>query len=491
MALRFSGKKYLVFSEKMKNKKVPRNRGENSRIAGSFRDPSGFIFKKDGHVFRQINRCYKENYDHFISSGLYEELVRSNLLVSHEETDVSSALSEDAYKILRVQEIPFVSYPYEWCFEQLQDAALTTLEIQKKALKFGMVLKDASAFNIQFLDGGPIFIDTLSFEKYRENEPWIAYRQFCRHFIAPLSLVSYRDVRFIQFLRVFIDGIPLDLVSSLLPLSSWFNPASLLHIHFHSRMEERFSDRGVNKEKVKKGFSRNSFRGLIDSLNSLIKSYSWFPERTEWSDYYEGDSYTDPSFEHKKSIVDYFLKKLEPKKVWDLGANTGIFTRLASEKGAFTLSFDIDYSCVESHYRKIKKEKEKNILPLFLDLTNPSPGVGWKNEERESLIERGPADVALALALIHHLRLSNNVPLEEVAIFLKQICKSLIIEFVPKHDPKSQKLLAFKGDIFPDYNQDCFEKTFRKYFQIKEKKAIEGSKRILYLMIREDNEKNL
>lgn len=199
-------------------------------MPGSFRDPSGFIFFENGSLYRQVNIVYRENYDQLINSGLYETLVRLGLMVSHEEVDLHYARTNSAYRILKPALIPFISYPYEWCFSQLKDAALTTLEIQKKALDFGMSLKDASAYNIQFLDGKPVFIDTLSFEKYEEGQPWVAYRQFCQHFLAPLALMCFSDVRLNQLLRIYPDGIPLDLASCLLPLRTFLKFSLLSHI---------------------------------------------------------------------------------------------------------------------------------------------------------------------------------------------------------------------------------------------------------------------
>lgn len=188
-------------------------------LPGSFRDPSGFVFWRDGVIYRQVNAIYKEDYDHLMSSGLYKALVDAGLLIPHEEVGAEPAVSDGAYKIIRPELVTFVSYPYEWSFSQLKDAALTTLRVQHESMDFGMTLKDCSAYNVQFKDGKPVFIDTLSFERYREGTPWAPYRQFCQHFLAPLALMSHRDVRLSQLLRIHVDGVPLDLASSLLPLS--------------------------------------------------------------------------------------------------------------------------------------------------------------------------------------------------------------------------------------------------------------------------------
>src|ERR1051326_2629765 len=213
---------------------------------GSFRDPSGFVFRRENTLFRQVQIGYREEYDLLMASGLYQALVDAGLLIAHTEEDVNSSLTEGAYRVLRPEPIPFISYPYEWCFSQLYDAALATLQIQKEALRFGMSLKDASAYNIQFRAGKPVMIDTLSFERYKEGRPWPAYRQFCQHFLAPLALMSRTDIRLRQMLRTNIDGIPLDLASRLLPRSTWLQAGLLTHIHLHGAAQQRYGEQGVS-----------------------------------------------------------------------------------------------------------------------------------------------------------------------------------------------------------------------------------------------------
>jgi hypothetical protein len=404
----------------------------SSRVSGSFRDPSGFLFSNNGTLYRQVNISYKKNYELLFSTGLFEKLVKEKLLINHEEVEVSPEEPEYALKIIKPEKIPFISYPYEWSFSQLKGAALTTLQVEKISLEHGMTLKDASAYNIQFIHGSPIFIDSLSFERYETGRPWIAYRQFCKHFLAPLSLMSYSDIRLAQLLRVFIDGIPLDLASLLLPKKTWINFGLLMHIHLHAKTEKKYSSSNAS---FKTGFiSKNSFKGLLDNLSSTVDSFAWKPVGTEWAQYYQSMNYSEDAFVEKRKIIERFIELVKPTSVWDLGANTGIFSRVASGAGIPTISFDVDPACVEMNYRRTVEEKEPNILPLLLDLTNPSPGIGWQNNERSSLLERGPADLVLALALIHHLSISNNIPLTRVAEFLSGICRSLIIEFVPKND---------------------------------------------------------
>jgi 2-polyprenyl-3-methyl-5-hydroxy-6-metoxy-1,4-benzoquinol methylase len=452
----------------------------NKREASSFRDPSGFLFFHEHILYRQVNDSYKSEYDMLMDSGLYKTLVEKGLLIPHEEVDIPPLEKDSAYKIIKPLLIPFISYPYEWSFSQLKDAALVTLEIQQNAFEFGMCLKDASAYNIQFLAGKPVFIDTLSFEKYKEGYPWVAYRQFCQHFLAPLALMMYKDIRCHQLLKNFIDGIPLDLTSIMLPFRTRLTFSLLTHIHLHAKSQKIYEDKVVNIKEY--NVSPLALCGIIESLFSAVKKMKWEPQGTEWADYYDKTNYSEAAFEQKKAIVGEFLEKVNPGSIWDIGANVGIFTRIASRKNIDVVSFDIDPSAVECNYRQCKRTKETHILPLLMDLTNPSPGIGWENNERMTLAERGPTDMIFSLALIHHLAISNNVPLEIIARFLRSLCKHLIIEFIPKEDSQVQKLLATREDVFPHYTRDNFETIFSRYFHLMESRRLAESHRILYLM---------
>jgi ribosomal protein L11 methylase PrmA len=223
---------------------------------------------------------------------------------------------------------------------------------------------------------------------------------------------------------------------------------------------------------------------LIDSLDSSIRKLNWNPGGTEWGNYYEMTNYSEAAFEHKKQLVREWSARIKPALIWDLGANTGVFSRVAGESGAFVVSSDVDPAAVEQNYRQGKGEKTENILPLWIDLTNPSPSLGWANRERDSFRARGPADLTLALALIHHLAISNNVPLPQLADFFASLGKWLVIEFVPKSDSQVQKLLISREDIFPHYRREGFEAAFQQKFKICEAVNIQESERVLYLMER-------
>jgi hypothetical protein len=459
------------------------NQVNSGQLAASFRDPSGFLFSRDGVLYRRVNRKYEQEYVRLMESGLYEKLVKAGLLIPHVEVDglPAVAAAEAAFKVIQPERVPFVSYPYEWSFGQLKDAALATLSIQRRALKAGMCLKDASAYNIQFVRGKATLIDTLSFEMYKEGQPWVAYRQFCQHFLAPLALMALKDVRLNQLLRVYIDGVPLDLASRLLPWTTRLNFGLLTHIHLHAGAQKMYADEEV-RTRGGGTFGRQAMTGLIDSLDATVRKLDWRPGGTEWGNYYDITNYSDAAFEHKRQLVDEWVKQVNPALAWDLGANNGVFSRVASAAGPFVVSFDIDPAAVEQNYRQAKDEKAQNLLPLLLDLTNPSPSLGWANRERDSFGLRGPANMVLALAVIHHLAISNNVPLPQLADFFAETGEWLVIEFVPKSDSQVQKLLASREDIFSSYTRAGFEDAFHKRFRIHSAVDVRESERVLYLM---------
>jgi hypothetical protein len=454
----------------------------NSPVAASFRDPNGFVFESENKLYRQINQAYKPHYDHLMSSGLYDRLIKERMLIPHAQVDVAAPIPELAYQVITPEPIPFISYPYEWCFDQLKDAALLTLSIQKIALEYGMTLMDASAYNVQFYNGRPTFIDTLSFEIYQEGAPWTAYQQYCKHFLSPLALMVYTDIRLNQLLRIYIDGIPLDLASRLLAGRARWNFGLFSHIYLHANAQKRYADTDVSLQEKSLKVSRSAHLGLLASLESTTQKLVWKAGGSEWANYYDATNYSQVAFDSKVGIVRKYLLSIHPERVLDLGGNTGVFSRLAAEQGAYTLSADIDPGAVEFDYQQVKQNSETNLLPLILDLTNPSAGVGWDNHERDAFFKRTQADTVMALALIHHLAIANNLPLDHLAHFFGQLGRWLIIEFVPMEDSQVQRLLLNRRNIFGRYSPAGFEAAFTQVFDIREKTAVDDSHRTLYLM---------
>ena len=463
-------------------------KGNNMRLAESFRDPGGFMYTQDGILLRQINVSYRHEYD-VLMEGLYDSLLKKKWIVSHREENVFLAFApESAYKVIKPEIVPYISYPFEWCFEQYKAASLLMLDICLEALNFSMILKDASAYNIQFWGTRPVLIDTLSFGKYIEGRPWVAYGQFCKHFLGPILLMSKVNTQLSQLMRVYIDGIPIELTADLLPGRYKFAPSIYAHIFLHAKMLRKtktiYRQNTISEKQKTDSVGKKALTAILQNLKSIISKCEVKKSITEWGEYYEGMmNYSDVAFNHKASIVKNFLAECSAKSICDMGGNKGEFSKVASELGnPYVVCYDLDHTAVNSHFFRLKNNGIKNILPLVLDLTNPSPAMGWANEERKTVHERGNWDCTMVLGLIHHLAISNNLPLRKIAGYFSKLSPWLIVEFVPKEDEQVQKLLFLKEDIFLEYNIEEFERQFSFFYYIEKKIEVEDSVRTIYFM---------
>lgn len=451
-------------------------------LPASYRDNAGFVFKHEHIIYRCINKIYFPHYNKLLQTGLYKELTDAGRLVRHEEIDLSlfSLESFGEVKIILPEQISFISYPYEWSFDMWKDAAIVTLKVMQIALKKGMFLKDATPFNIQFNNGRPVFIDTLSFEIYEEGKPWIAYRQFCECFLSPILLMHYGHRDMAKFFIAYPDGIPLEITKGLLPLKSKFNMHVFMHIWMHSKV----SAITKNNAQLNKDFSFKKLEVLVKGLLEFVSSLTLKKDKSTWDDYYTNTIIGNQYLLHKKAIIAGFSELISFKTVIDLGANDGYFSMLLKEKATYIIAVDFDSNCVNELYKKIRKEKLPNIIPLVATLNLPSPSIGWANEERTSLTERLKADLVLALALIHHLAISNNVPLKKIAEWFSKMAANLVIEFIPKSDEKVKQLLLHRADIFTDYNIEHFKNSFSGFYDIRNEQKVGDTERVLFLMKR-------
>jgi SAM-dependent methyltransferase len=434
-------------------------------------------------VLRQIQSSFASAWEAFEESGLAGRLIERGLLLPWEDAPLSAAADASAWRVIRPEPVGFISYPYEWTFGQLRDAALVTLDAQLEAVDAGMTLRDASAYNVQFRGVRPVLMDSLSFEPLEPDAPWVAYRQCCEHFLAPLALMAHRDVRLADLLRANLEGIPLDLASRLLGGSSRLRLGLASHLHLHARAQRQHAGGGDGGGRQVR-LPRSRLRALVESLRATIAGLSWEPAGTEWADYAENTSYDEAATASKERLVERLLDAAIGQVVWDLGANTGRYSAIAAGLGRRVLAFDIDPAAAERHYRALRRDGRTDTTPLVMDLADPSPSLGWANRERRSLAERSDADVLLALALVHHLAIGRNVPLPMIADELARYGAGLVIEWVPKPDPMVQRLLASRRDIFPDYTLDGFRAAFAERWEIQEEAPIEHSSRVLFRMRR-------
>lgn len=454
---------------------------ESKRNTSSFRDPSGYVFIEDNKVKRVINPIYFEQYKALTDSGFYKTLFDKKYLIPHQE--VSKIESEI---IIEASKIPFITYPYEWSFLQYKHAALLTLKIQKLCLKNNFTLKDATAFNITFHEGKPIFIDTLSFDFYQENNPWLAYKQFIMHFLGPLVLTKYFGQDHLKTLSQNLEGISLQKLSQLLPFKSYFSPTILTNIHLLAKYDKKYES---DKKTVNNNLSKSSQVKLLDGLYDFISNLL-VNEKTEWDHYYNQINYDDVAYQFKKEVVKDWFLSIKGESLIDIGGNDGTFSRELKDAAKFIIVADVDPNAVEQNYKQALKSKEKIILPIVSNVLNPVANYGFNNECRFSFIDRvkdANLDGCLALAVIHHITLSGNIPFSLSAQFFSKLAPNLLIELPTRNDSWVQFLLDSKREFknhFDFYNEDNFEKEYSVFFDIIKKEKIESSERILYSLKR-------
>jgi ribosomal protein L11 methylase PrmA len=395
------------------------------------------------------------------------------------ETD--SRFSPDA-AVVEHKRVPFVSYPYEWSFKMLKHAALLHLDILERCLSHDLILKDSSAFNVQFVGSKPIFIDILSFARLEPGELWIGYNQFCKMFLYPLMLQAYKQVPFQNWLRSELEGLDPVTFSHLMSTRDLLRPGVFTHVSLQAWMQKRMAAarysvrRKIKTASLPKSAIANNIRGLRHLIQRLdVKDHD-----STWVDYTQTHSYSDASMQQKEDFVRQAAASQRPHLAWDLGCNIGNFTRIAGEYAEYVVAMDADHLSIERLYQNLKREGSRNVLPLVMNLTNISPNQGWGNCERQSLPARGKPDLTLCLALVHHMAISANVPISSFIAWLAGLGTSLVIEFVSKEDPMVKQLLLNKVDTYDDYNRPFFERCLNKSFQVQKSLELTGGTRYLY-----------
>ena len=458
----------------------------NARIEpGSFRDPDSRVVEADGAVLRLLSEQGLRDWQALESSELFRKAVAESKLVGTEvERDHASlpdGLVDGSAAVLRHDVVPFVSYPYEWTFAMLKDAALLQLELLRGALEENLILKDSSPYNVQWRGARPVFIDVGSFEQLREGEPWVGYRQFCMLFLYPLLLQAYKDIPFEPWLRGRLDGIEPQQMRDLMSFRDLFRSGVLTHVVLHARLERRNADtsRDVKAELGKAGFKKELIVANVKRLQRLVGKLDWRPGATAWSDYGPRAHYTDTETAAKDEFVRRVAAEQVRDLVWDLGCNDGRYSRIAAEHARTVVAMDADAAVVDGLYRSLRGKD--GILPLYVDVADPSPALGWRGAERRTLAERGTPDLTLFLALIHHVSISGNVPVAELLDWLRSLESTIVIEFPTPDDPLVQRLLARKRDgTHPDYERGYFERALGERFDVVSRQELSGT-RVLYL----------
>jgi SAM-dependent methyltransferase len=448
---------------------------------GSFRDPESRVFYAGDDVFRALSPDGLSDFEALQATGLLDD----RRVVRTERADGVSAgdlLVHAPAAVLRHERIPFVSYPYEWSFSMLKDAAMLQLDLLLEALGHDMVLKDSTPYNVQFKGARPTFVDVGSFERLREGEPWVGYRQFCMLYLYPLLLQSAKGVPFQPWLRGSIDGITPTQMRGLMSFRDRFRKGVFVNVFLHAKLEARYADKPEQvKQEVKRVFKKELFVANVSKMRKLVQRLEWSPPEGVWTAYGERNSYTDADARRKDEFVREVAKSRDWKLVWDIGCNNGRYSRIAAEGAQTVVAVDADQGPVELLYRDLRDEGNEQILPLTMNLADPSPGLGWRGLERKAMPERGKPDLVLALALVHHVAISANVPVREFIDWLRSLGSELVIEFPTREDPMVKQLLAPKREgLHPDYELGFFERTLKDAFVVERSERLESGTRVLY-----------
>ncbi len=407
------------------------------------------------------------------------------------ERGVLGPSAGDAHYVLEHPRLPFVSYPYEWSFYALKDAAILHLDIQMEALGHGVTLSDATAYNVQFLGPKPVFIDRLSFVRYTDGAFWAGHRQFTEQFLNPLLLRALFGIPHNGWYRGTLEGLPAEDLKRLLKFHHKFSWNIFCHVILQSTFQASVtrSDTGNHGKKISSaGLPRPAFERMLRRLKAWIEKLEPAKSgKTVWQDYAGKNSYLTEDAEAKRNFVGKFAREVKPAKAWDLGCNTGDFSKVLLENGVqWVIGFDFDQGAIDGSFARAKSE-ELNMQPLFLDAANPSPGQGWNERERMGLGQRADADAIIALAFVHHLAIGKNIPLHQLVDWLVGLAPQGIIEFVPKQDPMVKELLMFRKDIFPDYSEEHFISCLSRTNEIIEVMAVTDSGRKLFWYKRKNN----
>src|SRR5215217_3662753 len=454
---------------------------------GSFRDPESRVFYDGDEVYRALSADGLSDYQALAASGLLADprVVATDLVedsAAGGRATREGLLVHEPAGVLRHERIPFVSYPYEWTFSMLKDAALVQLDLLLAALDHDMVVKDSTPYNVQFKGASPRFVDIGSFERLREGEPWVGYRQFCMLYLYPLMLLALKGVPFQPWLRGSIDGITPGQMRGLMSFRDRFRRGVFTNVFLHAKLEARYADRPDQvKQEVKRVFRKELLVANVRKMRKLVERLSWDPPEGVWTAYGERNTYTDDDARRKDEFVRQVATSRSFELVWDIGCNNGRYSRIAAERARTVLAVDADHGPVELLYRDLREEANERIVTLTMNLADPSPGLGWRGLERKALPDRGKPDLVLALALVHHVAISANVPVKEFIDWLASLGSALVVEFPTREDPMVKQLLAPKRDgLHPDYELDFFERTLKDAFDVERSERLQSGTRVLY-----------
>jgi hypothetical protein len=447
---------------------------------GSFRDRQSRVFyDQGGEVLRFLSKEGLDDWHALASSSLYSRFSDAGLLVSTQLVDVDESVRDGWSALLRHERVPFISYPYEWTFSMLKDAALLELDLVLAGLDEGLILKDASPYNVQWRGAQPVFIDIGSFERLRPAEPWAGYRQFCMLYLYPLLLDAYRGIPFHSLLRGSLEGVEPAVARRHFSVRDLARRGVLSHVVLHERLERRWGNQGgeVRRELEAAGFGAELIKANVRRLRKLVARLEPSRRESTWSGYGSCNTYSDEESQLKAEVVRATAQALQPKLVWDIGCNDGLYSRVVAEHAHYTVAIDADRTTVDRLYRSLVADGECSILPLVFDVADPSPALGWRNLERKTLVDRGTPELTLCLAIVHHLAITRNIPLRSFLEWLRSLDSVVLIEFPDEHDAMVRVLLdAKRSGTHDDYSRETFERILTEFFIVESLVALSDTR---------------
>jgi hypothetical protein len=450
----------------------------------SFRDPEATVFTQGGRVFRGLSAEAAGVHQAATDAGLLGELVDRGWLIEHWDSSLPDGVpvGVPAELIIEARAVPVVSYPYEWSFSMLRDAALLTLDVTEACFRAGFQMKDASAYNVLFDGGRPMMIDLTSFDRGFDGA-WTPYGQFCDHFLAPLLLEAHLGVPFQPYLRGRLSGIPVTELAGMFPGRRRFKPGVFSHIYLRSRIENKARHLDTeDRTELRSGMklpveavirSVQKMRGLVESLTPSSTSV--------WSEYENEHSYGDSQRAIKEQFVDSTAETLAGNLAWDVGANTGAFSEILAKHFKSVVALDHDAGAVDAMYRRLRDTADSRIVPLVLDVADPSPDRGWRGKERRTLLNRATPAFATWLAVIHHICLAGEVPVAGFLDLVADTSPDSIVEFVGPDDPMSRRLMATRKVPRPDYSRGSFLAAAEQRFTVVASTAVSPTRDLFHL----------
>jgi SAM-dependent methyltransferase len=464
-------------------------------VSGSFRDRDGRVYRDQDRIIRGLGSSALDNHLKLEQTGFYQALLESGKIIGTRllpdaENPLPAEIKSQWAGFLEHEAVPVISYPYEWSFGMLRSAALLQLDLVDQAISNGFALKDATPYNIQFVDRKPVFIDIPSFEPLQEGQPWTGYRQFCEMFLFPLLLQSYKNTHFQPFMRGSIDGIDVQAASALFGFRDRFRKGVLSHVWLQAMLDRRYggSSQNVRSDLKSAGFNRELILVNVRKMKKLVQRMKWEAAGSEWGDYAEFHNYSEQDHRLKEDFVRQAIEMAGPGTVWDIGCNTGQFSMVAAPLCRQVVAMDIDHVAVERLFQN--PDMPDNVLPLLQNVSDPSPNWGWKNAERTDLQSRSKPDLVLCLALIHHVVITANIPLAEFIEWLAQLTDNLVIEYVSRKDDKVETLLRNKDDKYTDYSRESLLASLEKHFAIERQMDVNNGERTLFFCVKPGDELN-